>query len=382
MTEIHPHIQAEALKHYTTLHQHPELSFQEHRTSRYIQKTLEDQGISYIKAGDTGIIGFLPGQDSSRTIALRADMDALPIQENPTHSPISQSQGIMHACGHDLHTACLLGAASYLNSLSARPVNIMLIFQHAEEVLPGGAAEIIATPFFRQHLPEWIIALHAEPDFPVGSVGLRPGQYMASGDEIYITLQGPGGHAAMPEKTADLLLIASHIVVALQQIASRNASPMIPTVLTFGNIRCSGAMNIIPQEVRLEGTFRTFDESWRTQAKKRIRRIAGAIAESMGAQCDVDIIAGYPCLYNDPDKTRQAQSTLQKLLGEEKVISLSPRMTTEDFARYSQLLPATFIRLGVQGPNACGRLHTPDFCPDPAALSYGIWILCHLATTF
>lgn len=381
MIKIPPHILTKASGHYTMLHQHPELSFEEHNTSRYIQKTLEELGISFVKAGNTGIIGFLPGQDSSRTIALRADMDALPIRENPGHPLISQHEGIMHACGHDLHTACLLGAATYLNTLPVRPVNVMLIFQHAEEILPGGATEIIAHPFFRQHFPEWILALHAEPDLPVGSAGLRPGQYMASGDEIYITLQGPGGHAAMPEKSADLILIASHIVVALQQISSRNASPFIPTVLTFGNIRCSSTMNIIPQEVRLEGTFRTFDETWRAEAKEHIRKIACATTESMGAHCAIDIIAGYPSLYNDPTKTLQAQQALRRLLGEEQVISLAPRMTTEDFARYSQLLPATFIRLGVKGDEPCGRLHTPDFCPDPAALEYGIGIFCHLATT-
>lgn len=381
MIDINLQIQTEALNHYQELHRHPELSFQEHRTSAYIRKILEQQHIAHVKAGATGIIGFLPGLDSSRTIALRADTDALPIRENPAHSLLSQTDGVMHACGHDLHTACLLGAASCLNRLPSRPANILLIFQHAEEVLPGGAQEIIDHPFFRQHLPEWIIALHAEPELPVGSVGLRSGQYMASGDEIYIHLHGPGGHAAMPEKTADLVLIASHIIVALQQITSRQASPLMPTVLTFGNIRCSSAMNIIPQDITLEGTFRTFSEAWRTKAKQHIRQIARSIAESMGAECQVEIIPGYPCLYNDPEKTGHARQLLQSFLGQEKVIDLPLRMTTEDFARYSQQLPATFIRLGVEGRQACGKLHTPDFCPDPAALNYGIGTLCLLATT-
>ena len=377
MINIPPELLTNARMHYTYLHEHPELSFAEEQTAAYIRRILDRLQIQYTDAGPTGIIGFLPGRDTSR-IALRADFDALPISEKEDHPLISRKPGIMHACGHDLHTAVLLGTAEILATRSL-PFNLMFIFQHGEEVLPGGARDIIGNVFFQTHLPEWIIALHAEPDLPVGQLGICPGQYMASGDEISITLQGPGGHAALPDHSTDLILIASHIVVALQQITSRNASPFLPTVLTFGNFRCHSMMNIIPKEVRLEGTFRTFDETWRQEAKTRIRRITTAIAESMGAQPAIEITDGYPCLYNQPEKAEQAIGILKTEFGEKQVIRLGRRMTTEDFARYSQLLPATFIRLGVSSTtHPAGKLHTPEFFPDLTALETGIRTLCSL----
>lgn len=381
MITIGDKIISNALKYYTYLHQHPELSFQEKASCKYICNILDQNSIPYEMAGPTGVIGWIESPHSTRTIALRADIDALPINEQENHQICSQYPGIMHACGHDLHTACLLGAAEYLNKQKSElSANILLIFQHAEEVLPGGAIDILQHHFFQKHRPEWIIAQHAEPDLPVGTTGICPGEYMASGDEIYIRLKGPGGHAALPEKTADLILIASHIIVALQQITSRNASPFIPTVLTFGNIRCQSAMNIIPKEITLEGTFRTFDESWRTEAKKRIRQIAFAIAESMGAQAEIDIIEGYPSLYNDLEKANVTINILRSATENNQVILLPRRMTTEDFARYSQIIPATFVRLGVKGKTPCGKLHTPAFCADTDALKYGIQNFCALVT--
>ncbi len=371
------------LEHYAYLHRHPEPSFRETETRAYIENILNGLAIPYEQAGTNGIIAMLPGKDTRRTIALRADMDALPITEEQSHPICSLHPGMMHACGHDLHTACLLGAAEHLRTHSGPlPVNIMLVFQHAEEVLPGGARDILESTFFQSHLPEWIIGQHAEPELPAGQAGLCPGPCMASGDEIYITLRGPGGHAALPDQSSDLLLIASHIVVALQQIASRLAPPQTPTVLTFGNIRCQSSMNIIPKEITLEGTFRTFDEQWRTKAKKHIRQISQAIAESMGAEADIKIAAGYPVLNNDPEKTRAAIQVLKKHLGEENIRLLPGRMTTEDFARYSQVIPATFLRLGVRGNTPCGKLHTPGFYADPAALQTGIQTLCCLALAY
>lgn len=372
-----------SLKHYIYLHQFPELSFQETATSAYIKKQLELLNIPHISVGPTGLIGWLKCKNSSRTIALRADIDALPISEDKSHTLISQKENVMHACGHDMHTACLLGAAEYLQKhQEALPANIMLIFQHGEETLPGGANDIIHSDFFLQHRPEWIIAQHTEPDLPVGTMGICSGPYMASGDEIYIHLHGPGGHAALPERTTDLIVIASHIVLALQQITSRNASPFTPTVLTFGNIRCQSAMNIIPQELTLEGTFRTFDESWRAQGKEKIRRIALAIAESMGAHAEVNLIEGYPSLYNDPERAQATLKILKEQWGEQAVVELPKRMTTEDFARYSLLLPATFIRLGIKGEQLCGKLHTSTFCADTTALKYGIQNFCSLVFSY
>ena len=365
--------------YYTYLHEHPELSFEEYHTAAYIRRILKELGILYETIDHTGTIALIPGDPGNRTIALRADIDALPLEESAEHCPISHEQGKMHACGHDLHTACLLGTAEYLCTQDKPlPFNVLLIFQHAEEVLPGGAASVIDSPYFKQYFPDWIIAQHAEPELPLGYAGIHSGQYMASGDEVYIKLRGPGGHAALPDKSVDLVLIASHIVVALQQITSRKASPFIPTVLTFGNIRCNSTMNVIPKEITLEGTFRTFDETRRSEAKARIRQIASGIAKSMGAEAEITIIPGYPSLYNHPQKAAQAIRALESELGKDKVVLLEKRMTTEDFARYSQILPATFIRLGVKGNAPCGKLHTPGFCPDPAALSYGIRTLTSL----
>lgn len=380
MRSIDERIITKVLDHYIYLHQHPELSFQENLTCQYICQVLDQLHIPYEIVGKTGVIGFLESRNSKRTIALRADIDALPLNEDCGHRIKSVHPNVMHACGHDLHTACLLGAAEFLKCHeNTLPHNIMLVFQHAEEVLPGGAIDILSNPFFKSHWPEWIIAQHAEPDLPVGTLGLCPGQYMASGDEIYITLYGPGGHAAFPDKSADLVLIAAQIIVALQQITSRQASPLIPTVLTFGNIRCHSAMNIIPQEIVLEGTLRTFDETWRQKAKEHILRISSAMAESMGAQAKINMIEGYPSLFNDPEKAEQAIRILKSEVGNEQVILLPKRMTTEDFARYSQVIPATFFRLGVKGEYSCGKLHTPQFCADPKALEYGTRTLCALA---
>lgn len=382
MTTINDTVKAHAIKHYTYFHEHPELSFKEYGTSAYVQEVLKQEDICFETVGETGVIGLIKGKNTNQTIALRADMDALPVSEPETHAIHSLIPGVMHACGHDLHTACLLGAVQHLNAIKKHlPVNVLFIFQPAEEVLPGGAISMIGSTLFKKFKPGWIIALHSEPELPTGTAGLHQGQYMASGDEIYITLRGPGGHAALPQKSTDIVLVASHLVIALQQISSRHAPPLIPTVLTFGNIRCNSTMNIIPGEITLEGTFRTFDETWRSEAKALIRKISHAIAEGMGAGCEVNIIDGYPSLYNDPEKTEYAIHTLKGLLGNDQVVMLDKRMTTEDFARYSQIVPATFIRLGVNGKKEeCGKLHTPEFCPDLNAISYGIEILCRLAT--
>ena len=367
-----------ARQHYIYLHEHPELSFEEDLTTAYIREVLQQLQISYTEIGRTGLIGLLTGKDANRHVALWADIDALPIQENKSHPCVSGIPGKMHACGHDLHTAILLGAAEYLVQQTL-PFNLMLIFQPGEEVLPGGAQAVLQQAFFQTHQPEWIIALHAEPELPVGQLGLCPGQYMASGDEIYITLRGPGGHAALPDQSVDLIVIASHIIIALQQVTSRKASPFTPTVLTFGNIRCNSVMNVIPREICLEGTFRTFNESWRSKAKKQIRQIAIAMAESMGAHPEINIVEGYPCLYNNPEKVQETLHILRQEFGEEAIIRLGQRMTTEDFARYSQIIPATFLRLGVKDHSqSIGKLHTPDFFPHPEALAIGIRTFCSL----
>lgn len=358
---------------YKYLHQHPELSFEEENTSKFIRRELQKLGIEYHKVGDTGTIAKIYGINSHKCIGIRADIDALPITECDTHSLRSINNGIMHACGHDIHTSCLLGVAKYMVENGKKTdTNIILIFQHGEEELPGGALDFIKDDFFKANKPDWMFGLHVDPDIIRGAIGLCSGEYMASGDEIYIDLKGEGGHAALPHKSSDLVLIASHIIVALQQISSRIANPLIPTVLTFGNIVCDSKMNIIPSKLRLEGTFRTFNEKWREEAKTHITEISTSIAESMGALCDVNIIKGYPCLYNDPFMTNSYILATEREIGRDNVIKLDKRMTTDDFARYAQIIPSTYIRLGVKEIDYQARLHTSSFKVSEYALDVGM----------
>ena len=366
------------------LHANPELSEKEFKTADFICATLDSYGIPYTRGvGGNGIVAKIEGlQPQTTTLALRADMDALPINELNACDYKSQNPGVMHACGHDVHMASLLGASKILNELRNEfEGTIRLIFQPSEEKFPGGALAMINDGVLKNPVPERIIGQHVLPTLEAGKVGFKPGRYMASTDEIYLTVKGRGGHAATPELNTDTVLMASHIIVALQQVVSRMAPPGIPTVLSFGRFIADGRTNIIPSEVKIDGTFRTFDETWRAKAHEKITKLASGIAESMGGSCEVFIDHGYPFLVNDDQATAQAKALAQQYLGAENVVDLDQRMTAEDFAYYSHIIPACFYRLGVKDPSweTIRNLHTPEFDADERSLETGMGLMAWLA---
>ena len=355
------------------LHQNPELSFQEFNTSKFVCDKLDEYGIEYEKGiVKTGIVGLIKGTNpASKTIALRADLDALPILEENNVSYKSVNEGVMHACGHDVHTSSLLGVAKILNEVRDQfNGTVKLIFQPGEEKLPGGASLMIAEGVLENPAPASIIGQHVYPQLDAGKVGFRSGMYMASCDELYVTIKGKGGHAALPHQNIDPILISSHIIIALQQLISRIIPPTIPAVLSFGKISGNGATNIIPDRVELEGTFRIMNEEWRAVAHQKMIKMAESIGESMGGECIFRLEKGYPFLVNDDNVTGQAKAAAIEFLGSENVIDLDLRMTAEDFAYYSQLKPACFYRLGIKNKadNITPGLHTSTFNIDESAI--------------
>ena len=373
------------------LHANPELSFEEINSSNYIASKLKEYGIPF-KQGivKTGIVALIEGTKSApspseragvRSIALRADMDALPIQEKNTCDYKSKNEGVMHACGHDVHSASLLGVAKILNELKNEfEGTIKLIFQPGEEKLPGGASLMIKEGVLENPKPESIFAQHVFPSMEVGKVGFRTGMYMASTDEIYVTVKGKGGHAAMPAEYNNPLLIASAILLELNE-AFMKQDQKAPTVLAFGKIIGNGATNVIPQEVKLEGTFRTMDEVWRKEAHAKMKCMAESVAKKMGGECEFTIEHGYPFLVNDEVTTKKARLAAEEYLGKENVEELPLRMTAEDFAFFSQQVPACFYRLGT-GNKAKGitsGVHTATFDIDEQALESGVGLMAWLA---
>jgi len=368
------------------LHMNPELSFREFETANFIVAKLEEYGIPYQSGvAKTGIVALIEGKDpKNRVVALRADMDALPLSEKNEVPYRSENEGVMHACGHDAHMACLMGAARILQEIKKDlHGTIKLIFQPSEEYYPGGAKVMIEEGVLENPEPDVIFGQHVFPELDAGKVGMRPGKYMASTDEVHITVKGRGGHAAIPDKVIDPVLIASHIVVALQQIVSRKSSPTMPTVVSFGRIIGDGKTNIIPDGVQLDGIIRTFDEKWRKEIKEEIIRIACGIAESMGAGCDVDIEQGYPALVNDEELTKRAWSYALEYLGEENVEALEMRMTAEDFAYFARKKPACFFRLGTRNEKKgiVSNLHSATFDIDENGLETGMGIMAWFAVS-
>jgi len=365
------------------IHSYPELSFEEYETSAFIKKELDKMGIQYSEMAGTGIVALINGRNpETRVVALRADIDALPIVEANDVPYKSQNEGVMHACGHDVHTTSMLGAIQILNDLKENfEGTIKIIFQPGEEKLPGGASLMIKEGVLQNPMPGSIIGQHVMPLIPAGKVGFKSGMYMASADEIYMTINGKGGHSAMPENNIDPVLIASHIIVALQQIVSRNASPKIPSVLSFGKVIAEGATNVIPNEVKIEGTFRTLDEKWRLRAHEKIKKLAQSLAEGMGGQCDVEIRKGYPFLKNDPEVTQRGKDSAVEYLGEENVLDLDIWMASEDFAWYSQQVNSCFYRLGTgnEAKGIVSGVHTPTFDIDESALEIGAGLMAWLA---
>lgn len=365
------------------LHQHPELSFQEFRTAAYVAERLKLLGIPFQQGvAGTGLIATLQGKNPGKTIALRADMDALPIQELNEVSYKSGNTGVMHACGHDAHTASLLGTAAILNELKEEfSGTIRFLFQPGEEKLPGGASMMIKEGALENPKPSAVIGQHVMPLIPAGKIGFRAGIYMASTDELYLRVKGKGGHGAMPHLNIDPVLITSHLIVALQQIVSRTASPIMPSVLSFGKVIANGATNVIPDEVYIEGTFRTLNETWRTEAHQRMLDLAHGLVQSMGGTLEFEIRKGYPALVNNEALTQRLKAKTVEYLGAENVEDLEIWMAAEDFAFYSQQADACFYRLGTRNEarGITSSVHTPTFDIEEEALRTGTGLMAWLA---
>ena len=372
-----------AIRHH--LHAHPELSYKEFETSAFVRRQLDAYGIPWKIMADTGVVGIIEGRNpSSRVIALRADMDALPIHEENQVPYRSVHPGVMHACGHDVHTSCLLGAARILSETREEwEGTVKLIFQPGEERNPGGASIMIREGVLESPKPSCIVGMHVNPQLETGKLSFRSGKVMASADEIYITVSGKGGHAAAPHNTTDVILVASHIVVGLQQIVSRNNNPFSPSVLSICAFNGGYTTNVIPNEVKLMGTFRAMDEQWRFKAHELIRRHVEAIGEGMGAEVDLTIDVGYPNVYNDENLHEIAIASAKAFMGDDLVEETELRMGAEDFGYYSQLVPGCFFRLGT-GNVAKGitsGVHTPTFNIDENAIEIGMGMMAYFGAT-
>lgn len=352
-------------RHY--LHSHPELSFQEFETSSYLKKQLTEMGIAWSPVANTGIVGIIAGEGSSdQVIALRADIDALPIKELNETAYRSVHNGVMHACGHDVHASSLLGTARILQHLKSEfSGTVKLLFQPAEEKYPGGAKALIKEGAMQNPRPGTVLGQHVMPELRAGKIGIKSGRYMASNDEIYMTVSGKGGHGAQPCQVIDPVVITAYILTALQQLVSRMANPLTPTVLSFGKVIANGSANIIPNEVNLEGTLRTLDEKWRMEAHRHIYKVAYGIAESMGGTCEIKI-QGFPAVINHTMLTAEVKALAIDYLGKENVVDLDIWMAGEDFGEYATLADTCYYRLGVGNPekNISAALHTPDFDID------------------
>ncbi|MGC8751609.1 M20 metallopeptidase family protein [Hydrotalea sp.] len=367
------------------LHAHPELSYQEFETSKFIQSKLAECGIPFqVKAG-TGVVGTIEGiEPASRIMALRADMDALPIQEENTVSYRSTNDGVMHACGHDVHTTCLLGAVKILNELKHEwKGTIKFIFQPGEERNPGGASLLIKEGALENPKPQGIIGLHVHPGLPIGRLSFRKGRVMASADEIYITIKSKGGHAAAPHLTVDTILVAAHIITALQQVISRNNNPLSPSVLSICSIQGGHTTNVIPSEVKLMGTFRAMDEQWRFKAHTLIDQIVNGMAKSMGAEVQLHIDIGYPTVDNDVELTEKTWQLANQYMGKNNIEETEVRMGAEDFGYYTQVVPGCFFRLGVMNAEKgiISGVHTPTFNIDEAAIEIGMGMMAWLGAS-
>lgn len=365
------------------LHQYPELSYKEFETSKFIQQKLSQWNIPFKIMAQTGIVGLIKGKNpGKRIIALRADLDALPITEENQVDYVSKNPGIMHACGHDVHSTCLLGAAKILNELKEEwEGTVKLIFQPGEERNPGGASLMIKEGVLKDPAPQSIFALHVHPGLPTGKLSFRSGMVMASADEIFITVKGKGGHAASPHLTTDTILIASNLIVSLQQLISRNNDPFNPSVLSITSFQGGYTTNVIPAEVKLMGTFRAMNEEWRFKAHELIKRQATELVHGMGGELDILIDVGYPFVLNNEALTISAMQKAGEYVGEGNVETTEMRMGAEDFAFYSHLIPACFYRLGVGNlsKGIMANVHTPNFNIDEDAIEIGMGMMAWLA---
>ncbi len=371
-----------AIRHH--LHANPELSYQEFETSKFIQDKLKEFGIPCEVKATTGVVGLIKGKDpDSRVFAIRADIDALPILEANDVPYRSTKKGIMHACGHDVHTTCLLGAAKILNELKKEwEGTVKLIFQPGEEKNPGGASYMIKEGVLENPKPSGIIAMHVHTGMPVGKTSFRSGKVMASADELYFTIKGQGGHAASPHLCVDPILIASHLIISLQQVVSRNSNPFNPSVLSITSFQGGATTNVIPNEVKLMGTFRAMDEKWRAEAHHLIEKISKDLVHSMGGEIDLHIDKGYPAVINNDELNEVVKIAAGKFLGAENVEETELRMGAEDFGYYAQQIPACFYRVGVMNKEKgiTAGVHTPTFNIDENAIEVGIGLMAWLGT--
>jgi amidohydrolase len=371
------------IEHRRYLHAHPELSFCEYETSAYVKARLDEMGIPWKAIADTGVLATIQGErPSDQVVALRADMDALPITEANDVIYASQNNGVMHACGHDAHTSSLLGTTKILQSIKSKfGGTVKIIFQPGEEKIPGGASLMIREGVLENPKASAVIGQHVSPMIDAGKIAIRKGKFMASMDEIFVTVHGKGGHGAQPHQNIDPVIITAHIIVALQQIVSRMANPTQPTVLSFGKLIANGAINVIPDEVYMEGTFRTLDEHWRTEAHARMKKMAESIAESMGGSCDFKIVRGYPFLANEENLTAQVKTFAEEYLGKDNVLDLDIWMAAEDFAYYSQVADSCFYVLGTgnKEKGITSSLHTPTFNIDEDVLALSTGLMAYIA---
>jgi amidohydrolase len=367
------------------LHANPELSYKEFETSQYIQQQLTAMGISFETMATTGVVGLIQGKNpNKRIVALRADIDALPIEEENKVPYVSKNKGIMHACGHDVHTSVLLGAAKILNALKHEwEGSVKLIFQPGEERNPGGASIMIKEGVLENPKPQSIFGLHVHPGLPIGKLSFRGGKVMASADELYFTIRSKGGHAAGPHLTADTILIASHLIIALQQVISRNRDPLLASVLSVTSFQGGHTTNVIPHEVKLMGTFRAMDEAWRFKAHELIRTIAKSVVEGMGAELEMHIDVGYPTVFNNEALNDKARILAEQYMGAANVETTELRMGAEDFGYYSQVIPGCFYRLGVrnEAQGITSGVHTPTFNIDENAIEIGMGMMAWLGST-
>lgn len=372
-----------AVRHH--LHANPELSYKEFETSAFVQHKLKEFGIPFSVMAETGVVGLIHGNNpSSKIIALRADMDALPILEENTIDYKSKHEGVMHACGHDVHTTCLLGAAKILNELKGEwSGTVKLIFQPGEERNPGGASIMIKEGVLENPKPQAIFGLHVHPGLQIGKLSFRSGKVMASADELYIIVKGKGGHAAAPHLAVDPILIASHLIISLQQIISRNRNPHNPSVLSITAFNAGTTTNVIPNEVKLMGTFRAMDEEWRYAAHELIKRNATQLVQSMGGEIDLHIDIGYPSVYNNEALNEKTKAKAELFMDAANVEETELRMGAEDFGYYTQQIPGCFFRIGVMNTSKgiISGVHTPTFNIDEDAIETGMGMMAWLGTS-
>ncbi len=371
------------VRSYCELHTHPELSFAEWRSAEHISTFLSEAGIEVRTIAGTGVLATIRGEQPEegsvrRAVVLRADMDALPITESPDAQVRSENEGVMHACGHDLHSVALLGALLLINRHRAEFAGTLFgLFQPGEELNPGGASMVLAENPFEGYSVVAFVGQHCEPALPTGTFGFRSGRYMASSDELRFTVRGQGGHAALREGVVDPVPAAAKFIGLLHAIPNSSPDKSLTTIISIGRVEANGATNVVPNEVYMEGTMRAFDEAWRAEIKRLVANAARAIEKEFGVEIDVNISDGYPCVDNDEELTERVAGLARKLFGEQEVVNLGLRPTAEDFGFYTCRYPSLFYRLGVGGDGdffrdgKAGRLHTPHFAPDRRAIGFG-----------